>query len=407
MVHLSGAARHHFARDVFSRAAAIFQANGPGRGLSDAPEADSGKEVVGPLPGIPNMGNSCYMASVLQCLLNTPGGLLESCQGFTEGGAEEEQALETMSQKNCFELGKSFAALTLEYNRSENGALRLRGGALQNLKRAVGKLDPRFAACEQQDAYEFLGCLLDGLDEGFGALLRSHGCSASEGVVRRVCGIGTYSTRWCQRCLEVREVGHATEMALGLPLVSCAAQFDAEVREREEAEPIALRDLIGVSQMPEEIEGYDCDRCRAIAEKSETEHTGSTMSQRAGLLSSSSDVLVVSLYRFLNSMDDRGNFRPVKVKRAVAIPTVLSLETGEYRLYGVVSHIGSNLASGHYVAAVRSRRDHQWYECNDATVTPLHLRNLYEVSEITATRPGADPFILFYQRFSADMEMAD
>merc|ERR1712023_335261 len=77
---------------------------------------------------------------------------------------------------------------------------------------------------------------------------------------------------------------------------------------------------------------------------------------------------------------------------------MLSLPTGQYRLYGVVSHKGDNLNCGHYIAAVRSLRDDQWYDCDDTLVKPINMRKLYEASEITATRPHTDPFILFYHR---------
>ncbi|CAK0883202.1 unnamed protein product [Prorocentrum cordatum] len=63
----------------------------------------------------------------------------------------------------------------------------------------------------------------------------------------------------------------------------------------------------------------------------------------------------------------------MKVRRRVACPTKLALPTGDYRLYGVVSHVGSGLSSGHYVAAVQSLRDGVWYECDD-TQTYNHFR---------------------------------
>merc|ERR1712032_165816 len=161
----------------------------------------------------------------------------------------------------------------------------------------------------------------------------------------------------------------------------------------EESQPVSLQDLMALAQHPEEIEGYDCDGCRRAAEQAGAPHVRSTMSQRANLLSETGEVLVFALYRFLNVIDGQGNFSALKVRRRVEIPTVLSVETGEYRLYGIVSHVGESLTNGHYIAAVRSLRDHQWYDCDDSRVKALCLRNLYEVSQVTATRSDADPFL--------------
>merc|ERR1719159_2261808 len=158
---------------------------------------------------------------------------------------------------------------------------------------------------------------------------------------------------------------------------------------------IELRQLLDELQAPEEIDGYDCDKCRESAKRAGREHVRSKITQRCGLIQQSQDILTFALCRFLNVMDKNGKFSAVKVKRQVQIPTVLSLPTGEYRLYGVVSHVGQNLNHGHYISAVRSLRDDQWYDCDDAAVKPIAMRKLYASAEISATRPGADPFILF------------
>eukprot|EP00972_Heterocapsa_arctica_P105765 15580843-Heterocapsa_arctica.AAC.1 len=92
----------------------------------------------------------------------------------------------------------------------------------------------------------------------------------------------------------------------------------------------------------------------------------------------------------------------VKVKRHVACPTVLALETGKYSLFGVVSHLGTSPSAGHYVAAVRSRRDGMWYDCDDETVTPLSSKALYDGRAVTSVRAEAEPYILFYHRKPAD-----
>lgn len=376
----------------------------PSRNSVKAPEA------TGTLPGLANLGNTCFANSVLQCLLNTPGWFAEACWAFDQGDELKH------SQKAA--LGRSFARLAREYGSSQDTSLRKSNAALKNMKDAIAAVDSRYAGCQQQDAYEFLGCLLEGLEDSFGALYRglSDDCnSPNAGVIRAICGITTHTTRVCQRCSGCFEVDRVTDTAMRLPLISPAAQYDASLRETEEQTPISVQELIAMSQRAETIDGYDCDACRDSSTKQGQEHSRSSMTQHANEISASRDVLVVVLYRFAHALDSAGRFSPTKVRRQVSCPTELALETGSYRLFGMVSHLGNSLTAGHYVAAVRSRRDDIWYECNDETVTPLNLKALYDGRSVTSVRPGAEPYILFYHRqqatqvsgAQADAEKAD
>jgi len=358
----------------------------------DPQPEDVNKEqlVDGKLPGLTNLGNTCFANSVLQCLLNTPGWFAEACLAFAQFGES------TTSTKAA--LGRSFQMLAREYGASADVALPKTNAALRNMKEAIAKVDPRYAGCEQQDAYEFLGCLLEGLEEGFAALFRSaledHQASPPANVIRAICGITSHTKRSCHACNGCFEVDATTDTCLRLPLLSPAAQFDAALREKEEETPVTLQELLDAMQQPEVIEGYDCDRCRAC----NSDASRSTITQRAGIISATHDVLIVVLYRFGHALDANGNFKATKVKRRVACPTELSLETGNYNLFGVVSHLGQSLTAGHYVAAVKSRRDDLWYECNDEHVKPLRMPSLYDGRAITAVRPDAEPYILFYHR---------
>lgn len=375
-----------------------------------------GKGLDSPIPGLPNLGNTCFMNAVLQCLLNTPGEFLEALTAFVgprpEGlthkallGSCFAKLVEEYGSKDTTPASSSWGSM---FNKSGKGALSRDSTALKGLKSAVADIDPRFGGCQQQDAYEFLGTLLEGLDENLGALFSAQfmqTVSPHDSTIRSVCGVSTYATRWCHTCGHTFTVDRNTDTAIRVPLLSAAAQMDEATRLKEESTPISLQELFNHMQAPEDIDGYDCDRCREIAAQGETPHVRSKCSQRCGLIGNTQDILQVALYRFLNVLDKNGRFSAVKVKRQVKIPTVMSLPSGEYRLYGVVSHVGQNLTHGHYIAAVRSLRDHQWYDCDDATVKPICTRNLYTVSEISSTRPNADPFILFYHRFQGDMEM--
>jgi ubiquitin C-terminal hydrolase len=348
------------------------------------------------------------MNSVLQCLLNTPGEFLEALTAFVgprPAGLTHKAFLGSCFAKLVEEYGSKDTTPDSSFGSSffgrVQGALPSDSTALKGLKSAMAEIDPRYGTCQQQDAYEFLGTLLEGLDENLGALFSAQfmqSTSPGDSTIRSVCGLTTYVTRKCHCCGEVFTVDRSTDTAIRLPLLSEAAQMDEAQRLKEQSQPIELQQLLLDMQKPEDIEGYDCDKCREHAKSTGCEHVRSKVTQQCGLIGDSQDILVFALYRFLNVLDKNGKFGAVKVKREVKIPTQLSLPTGKYHLYGVVSHKGENLTHGHYISAVRSLRDDQWYDCDDSMVKPIALRKLYENSEITATRPNADPFILFYHR---------
>jgi ubiquitin C-terminal hydrolase len=310
------------------------------------------------LPGLSNLGNTCFMNAMLQCLLNTPGRLTEACKAFAD--LTPGRGLSSSGM-----VGKCFAELLADYDSRTSGSIPAWRGPLRRMKVAIAALHPSYKGIRQQDAYEFLCHLLDGLEENFRFLLQAHGARECEsngmGIVRSVCGVSTYTTRFCHGCSQEFHVDRVTDTALRLPLLSAACQSDKTLRESEESTPITLEHLIVSSQYHEEVDGYRCDNCDAIALGNGTTGVPSAASQTSGLISATSEILVLVLNRFLNVTKDDGTFASVKVRRQVAVPSVLTMPFGTYRLYGIVSHIGESTSRGHYVAAVRSLRDHQWY----------------------------------------------
>jgi len=350
-------------------------------------------------PGLPNLGNSCYMGAVLQCLLNLPGRLGSAIEVFDRISVRR-------SGEGAVRVCAALSRLAAEYRNHPSPASKrepLSGeadGALATLKEALGGLDTKYALCEQQDAYEFLGCVLEALDDGLAELLRRYAKRVPpEGVVKSIFGVATYSLRKCLQCSNTVEADRRTEVALGLPLISPAAQFDASRRLAEELVPVSLLDLLREAVRPEILEDYECGNCQVLAQEGFRYNKRSRLAQRSGLLSGAGEVLVIALYRFLNIADAEGNFGAVKLRRPVSIPTTLRLAVGSYSLCSIVSHSGEELSSGHYTAAVRCPADGTWYTCDDAHVDPIRSQKLYdEDAEVTRVRQDADPFILFYHR---------
>ena len=68
-----------------------------------------------------------------------------------------------------------------------------------------------------------------------------------------------------------------------------------------------------------------------------------------------------------------------KVNKDVSPPMGFTIQTEEDNVYafslcGVLTHIGRNMNSGHYISEVRLNQ--QWWKCNDSTITKTTFQNL-------------------------------
>ena len=73
------------------------------------------------------------------------------------------------------------------------------------------------------------------------------------------------------------------------------------------------------------------------------------------------------------------NGRTQKVNKDVIPPLGFTIQTEQdnvyaYSLCGVLTHIGRNMHSGHYISEVR--QDQQWWKCNDSVITKTSFQNL-------------------------------
>ena len=67
-------------------------------------------------------------------------------------------------------------------------------------------------------------------------------------------------------------------------------------------------------------------------------------------------------------------------------------ETGvNYKLIGVITHLGESGMSGHFIAFCRDPNNNNWYKFNDAIVSPVENFK----SEVI---DYAMPYLLFYQK---------
>ncbi|KAF8568674.1 hypothetical protein P879_07479, partial [Paragonimus westermani] len=114
-------------------------------GVTDLP---SDRPHLQPYVGLYNHGNTCYMSAIFQCLRFTPA-LFKTCTANSEKAAPSERLLQSLAV-----LFRSMADKANHRKLYED---------VERIRTEIGRADPCYKSSEQQDALEFLVCLLDSL----------------------------------------------------------------------------------------------------------------------------------------------------------------------------------------------------------------------------------------------------
>ncbi|KAF7085362.1 hypothetical protein CFC21_088801 [Triticum aestivum] len=305
--------------------------------------------------GLRNMGNTCFLNATLQCITHTvPLFKKLRCTDHSTPCSYDEDGF-------C-----SFCALKehIEESVRRSGAVLVPARFKDNLS----KLSSDFRPGQQEDAHEFLRCLLDNLHK---CTLdpKSKGKPSSfdeESIVKQVFGGRLKSQLTCRDC------GHCSETFE--PFLDLSLEID-----QVDDLVAALESFTKVEQVGDDENKLTCESCKVQVCK-----------DKRLVLDKAPDVIAFQLKRFTtldNSIE--------KIDKHVAYPSELDLkpfhnnpdkEELKYDLYGVVEHSGLP-NYGHYVCTIRSSRS-TWHLMNDS--------NVDSITETCALNQEA--YILFYVR---------
>lgn len=245
----------------------------------------------------PNLYNTCYINSVLQCFCHL---VLNGHELFSALSEVEDPKL-----KDLYDTLKMFISLHSKRKNSSND--------YNNLLRLVWG-NPNFSMGVQSDAAEFLKWLLD-LNGGIGPF------------------IGTYETFYkCSFCSNLKDRKFEHNSIAMFQVANCTSLVES------------YEQFVGYESDPWPIDGLTCGRCH------------SNDWQYIQIPRKLPEIMIINLKRFAYDKD-----HVIKLMNYMTIPMEIDMEenniqigksTVKYSLLSICFHIGNEASSGHYTSNI-------------------------------------------------------
>ncbi|CAH8481582.1 unnamed protein product [Schistosoma guineensis] len=336
--------------------------------------------------GLRNLGNTCYINSVVQSLSHTRALVHYFLDGF-----HERQAVVSNRLGYGGEIVKHFEMLlSALYNQPNQDA------ELYKFRSAVAKHQSKFSSNDQQDSLEFLLFLLDGLHEDLNEA-RSEKNNATklkhnESMIEYSSSHEQAEAAWIQHKDLNNSIIVSSFQGLLRSTVKCnscsvtSTTFDVFMvlsLPIEQINKCQLTDCLKLFLEKEEMVG----QCRWHCPTCNTRRDASKWIELWKLPT----YLIIHLKRFRY---EYGNWRkqttnvdfPIECLDMSSFIVGPKLHSSEYALYSVLNHRGT-MESGHYTTFCRNIRDGRWYEYDDENVS------LLDKNEIQ----NDNAYILFYE----------
>ncbi|XP_033165064.1 ubiquitin carboxyl-terminal hydrolase 8 [Drosophila mauritiana] len=332
-----------------------------------------GQNVGRGLTGLKNLGNTCYMNSILQCLSNTPQ-LTEYCI------SDKYKNYISRSNKTNGQVIEEVAALIKELWNGQYKCV-----ASRDLRYVVGQYQKIFRGVDQQDSHEFLTILMDWLHSDLQTLhvpRQREMISASEkawleftkakeSMILHLFYGQMKSTVKCVAChKESATYESFSNLSLELPPNSNVCQ---------------LNQCMDMYFSGERIHGWNCPSCKTKRDAIKKLD-----------ISKLPPVLVVHLKRFYADPSNSGaymkkqNYLRFPLENLDMNPYIARAESRAvtpktYQLYAVSNHYGT-MEGGHYTAFCKSANYGKWFKFDDQVVSALDSSNVV----------SSAAYILFY-----------
>ncbi|XP_062328707.1 ubiquitin carboxyl-terminal hydrolase 2a isoform X2 [Osmerus eperlanus] len=360
-----------------------WERNSNGRSSSPSRDSSSNSKNAQGLVGLRNLGNTCFMNSILQCLSHTDS-LREYCLHNSH-----RRDLSSTSRTNTALMEEFAKLLQTMWSSCSSEAV-----SPSEFKTQIQRFAPRFVGYNQQDAQEFLRFLLDGLhNEVNRVTVRPRGSTEDfDHLPDEEKGKKMWS-----KYLE-REDSKIVDLFVGQLKSSltcshcgyCSTVFDPfwdlSLPIAKGYGEVSLMDCMRLFTKEDVLDGDEkptCCRCKARRRCT-----------KKFTIQKFPKILVLHLKRF-----SEARVRTSKLSTFVNFP-MKDLDLREcasgssinavYNLYAVSNHSGTTMG-GHYTAYCRNPTSGEWYTFNDSRVTPMSSSQVR----------SSDGYVLFYELASS------
>lgn len=332
------------------------------------------------VPGLENLGNTCFMNAALQCIVNTQP-LLEY---FLIGLFESDMNLNRNSYGSAGSFSNAFACLAVASWKQEGTSL-----VPKHLLDLVTRFAPHFQQGNQHDAHEFLSFFLDILHEELNRADKSLTCPSighkkscenraarswkrylknNSSIIVDLFQGQLRSTTKCTNC-KGESVRFENFIQLSIPLVKgggslldCLAEFSK-------------------AQLIPKESGWVCPRCLVRVQ-----------AYRKSEIWKLPPILIIHLKRVyfdgkkFSKINDLVSY-PIEGLDLSQLAIGSQKDRPDYNLYGQINHKGA-LEKGHFYSVIKNWRNGSWYSCDDSEVRPKNPKKIVK----------KHAYMLFYQK---------
>ncbi|KAL7129359.1 hypothetical protein ABFS83_13G060900 [Erythranthe nasuta] len=309
--------------------------------------------------GLKNLGNTCYLNSVLQCLTYTPP-LANFCIRFLHSSACDFGPGKEKKGDCPFCLLEKRIYRSLSSEAVSDSPLKINS--------CLEIYAEHFRIGRQEDAHEFLRYVIDGChntclrlkklqqqQRGKNGIANGGDIGGTgETVVKEIFGGALQSQVKCLSCgAESNKVDEIMDISLDI------------------LHSGSLREALQKFFQPEVLDGnnkYKCDNCKELV-----------VARKQMSVVQAPNVLVIQLKRFEGLFGGKID-KPIAFDEMLVLSShmakgskvhsdkILYDEHPEYKLFGAIVHSGFSPDSGHYYAYIKDALD-RWYCCNDSYVS--------------------------------------